>query len=199
MVLIFVEIFAMIQYITLILFVTFNLSLLGQDQRQQLFKTDNGFVKFISDAPLEFITAESSNLRGLVDPLKRTFAFRLDVKTLKGFNSPLQQEHFYENYIESDQYPTASFSGKIIEGVDFETSDWQNIRAKGILNIHGVAQERIIKCDIRLINGILEVQSTFTVLLTDHNITIPKLVYQKISEEIKVQIDAQLTKDEESN
>lgn len=189
----------MIRYAILIQLVIFSIGIFGQDQSQQLYKTDNGFVKFVSDAPLEFITAESDKLRGLVDPLKHTFAFRLDVKTLKGFNSPLQQEHFYENYIESDQYPTANFSGKIIEGIDFEKSDWQNIRAKGILNIHGIAQERIIKCDIRLTDGILEVKSTFTVLLADHNITIPKLVYQKISEEIKVQIEAQLTKEEESH
>ncbi len=182
----------------LLFFLILGLVLHGQDQTHELYRTNEGFVKFVSDAPLEFITAESNHLRGLVDIEKRTFAFRLDVKTLKGFNSPLQQEHFYENYIESDQYPTASFSGKIIEDIDSTSADWQTIRAKGILDIHGVSQERIIKVDIRFVDGLMKVKSSFTVLLVDHNITIPKLVYQKIAEEIKVEIKAELTNQEGS-
>lgn len=165
----------------------------SQDSEQNLYKTNSGFVKFVSDAPLEIISAESNLLRGLVDPDERTFAFRLEVKTLKGFNSPLQQEHFYENYMETDDYPNATFSGKIIEDLDETNTGWQSIRAKGTLEIHGISQERIIKCDLRFNGSELEVKSVFTVLLSDHNITIPKLVYQKIAEEINVKIEARMT------
>ena len=163
--------------------------------QQALYKTENGFIKFVSDAPLEFITAESSSLQGLVDIDKRTFAFQLEVNTLKGFNSPLQQEHFYENYMETEQYPFARFSGKIIETVDPEYPGEQTVRAKGLLDIHGVKQERIIKCTLKIAGDTIVVSSRFIVPLADHNITIPQLVYQKIAEEIQVDIKAGLTKE----
>jgi hypothetical protein len=166
----------------------------GQENSIPLFRAENGHVKFTSDAPLELITAESNHLRGLVDPAKRTFAFQLEIITLKGFNSALQQEHFYENYMETELYPTAEFSGKIIEKIDFETNGTQAIRAKGILYIHGIKQERIINCQLNIVNNQIIVTSEFIVNLADFNITIPKLVYQKIAEEIRVSINVSLVK-----
>ena len=66
------------------------------------------------------------------------------------------------------------------------------IRAKGNLTIHGVVQERIIKCEINIKNGIVSVKSNFTVLLSDHNITIPKVVHEKLASEIKIEVKAEL-------
>jgi hypothetical protein len=167
------------------------MSLAAQGQEgsgKVLYRASDGRVSFVSDAPLELISAESDQLNGLLDPEEGTFAFQLATKTLKGFNSPLQQEHFYENYIETEKYPSATFTGKIIEKVDFGTPGTQEIRAKGILDIHGVKQERIIKCDLLLEEDRFTATSTSLVNLDDHNITIPKLVYQKIAEEIRVEI-----------
>ena len=53
--------------------------------------------------------------------------------------------------METDKYPNASFSGKIIEKIDFDSMGNYSIRAKGDLNIHGVKQERIIKCKFTLV------------------------------------------------
>lgn len=164
-----------------------------QEKSRSLYKTSEGHVAFVSDAPLELISAESSALKGLLDPGDGRFAFQLETKTLTGFNSPLQQEHFYENYIETEKYPTASFNGKIIEKVDFNKPGKQEVRAKGILDIHGVKKERIIKCILEIEPGRFSAKSIFTVILDDHNISIPKLVYQKIAEEVHVTIDAVLT------
>lgn len=164
----------------------------GQETNRSIYKAENGLVSFTSDAPLEIIKAESEELKGIVDPAKNTFAFQLNTNTLTGFNSPLQQEHFYENYIETEKYPTASFSGKIIEQVDFDKPGTQTIRAKGILEIHGEKKERIIKVVIETGNQVIIAKSSFYVNLDDHNISIPKLVYQKIAEEIKVDIDVVL-------
>jgi len=163
-------------------------------QDSSLYKTNAGFIKFVSDAPLELITAESKDLRGVVDMAKRTFAFQLNVNTLKGFNSPLQQEHFYENYIETEQYPTAGFSGKIIENINLNDNSEQTVRAKGLLDIHGVKQERIIKCKLKPKDDKLLAEAEFIVPLADHNISIPQLVYQKIAEEIRVEVRVELTR-----
>jgi hypothetical protein len=158
------------------------------------YKCSNGQLLIKSDAPLELIEAKSNTLRGIIDPENQSFAWVVDVKTLKGFNSPLQQEHFNENYLESNRFPNASFSGKIIEKVNFETSGTLLVRAKGILNIHGVEQERIIKAKLEISAGQLRISSNFTVLLADHGIAIPRIVHQKIAEEVSVQVNANLKK-----
>lgn len=159
-----------------------------------VFLCQSGTVYFKSDAPLELIEATSNQLKGVIDTEKRTFAFSINMNTFKGFNSPLQQEHFDENYLEIDKYPKATFKGKIIEKIDFTTDGTHSIRTKGQLNIHGIEQERIIKSKVTIKKGTFNVQSNFTVLLEEHNITIPKIVYQKIAEEIEVQIEAAFEK-----
>lgn len=171
-----------------------SVALYSQPNGDLVYRGENGHVSFISEAPLEIISAESDKLDGIVDPVSNTFAFRLDVATLKGFNSPLQQEHFYENYIESEKFPVATFSGKIIEKIDFEKQGSTDIRAKGIFKIHGVAQERIIPCRIMIGETGLLATATFIVLLADHNISIPKVVYQKIAEEINVSVNIHLNR-----
>lgn len=157
-----------------------------------LYGVKTGTITFRSDAPLELVKASSNQLKGVFDAEKKQFAFTLNVNTFKGFNSPLQQEHFNENYLESNKFPRASFEGKIIEDVDLKKSGFYNIRAKGNLTVHGVTQERIIKCELTIKNNIVSIKSNFTVLLADHNITIPKVVHEKLASEIKVEVNAEL-------
>lgn len=157
-----------------------------------IFSVTSGKINFQSEAPFELIKASSKDLKGLIDPAKKTFAFKVRMETFQGFNSALQREHFNENYIESRQYPEAAFMGKIIEDVDLLKDGHYTIRAKGNFTIHGIAQERIIKSDVDVKQGILFVNSSFTVLLGDHNIPIPKVVKDKLASEIKVNITAQL-------
>ncbi|MEO7263348.1 MAG: YceI family protein [Ferruginibacter sp.] len=159
---------------------------------QQIYNTNNGLIAFSSDAPLELIKASSNEMRGKFDIGKKLFAFTVKINSFAGFNSPLQKEHFNENYMESTQYSSASFSGKIIEDIDFATDGMFTIRAKGNLVIHGVTQERIIKCDLLLKDGKISVKSNFTVPLIEHNIPIPKVVHEKLASEIKVEVKADM-------
>ena len=85
-----------------------------------------------------------------------------------------------------------AFKGKIIEDQDLTVDGTYELRAKGELTIHGVSQERIIKSDVTVHNKIITLKSSFSVLLSDHNIPIPKVVYQKLANEIKVDIKATL-------
>jgi YceI-like domain len=158
----------------------------------QDYKVKMGSIAFRSDAPLELIKAQSNELKGLIIPLKKQFAFIVNIKSFKGFNSPLQQEHFNENYLESNKYATASFEGKIIEDIDFTKDGVYSVRAKGNLIIHGVVQERIIKSELTIKNSAISIKSSFTVLLNDHNIPIPKVVHEKLASEIKVDVKADL-------
>jgi hypothetical protein len=76
--------------------------------------------------------------------------------------------------MESNKYPDASFTGKIIEEDDLNVTGTYQVRAKGILVVHGVEQERIIKSTIRMNKGKVSLNSVFSVLLTDHGIKIPR-------------------------
>lgn len=153
-----------------------------------------GNVELRSDAPLELIKAVSGELKGVIDTDANTFAFTINNDSFKGFNSPLQREHFNENYIESLKYPKSTFTGKIIETIDYTKPGKYPIRAKGKLTIHGVTQERIIKSQIEIKGNKLLVNAAFSVLLADHDITIPRIVEQKIANEIEIILNAEFVK-----
>ena len=155
---------------------------------------ENGKVSFLSEAPLELIRAKSDKLKGAIDKSQNTFAFAVDIHTFKGFNSHLQGEHFHENYMQTDKLPIASFSGKFIEQVDFNTNGTYIVRAKGMFSLHGIQKERIIKGVIVVNNGSIDIDAVFTVKLEDHDIKVPKIVYEKIAEEIRVEISIRFKK-----
>jgi polyisoprenoid-binding protein YceI len=160
--------------------------------KAQLYSVQNGNVSFVSEAKLELIKASSSEMKGKLDVQRKLFAFAIKINSFQGFNSPLQREHFNENYLESDRFPDASFSGKIIEDIDFSKDGSYTVRAKGILTIHGVQQERIIKSVIKVNKGKMNLVSNFTVQLADHQIPIPKIVHEKLASEIKVEVNANM-------
>ena len=162
----------------------------GQDSA--IYQTVNGRISFSSEAPLELIRASSGQLAGILDNDKKAFTFKINIRSFQGFNSPLQREHFNENYMESDKFPDATFKGKIIEEEDLGKDGVYEVRAKGVLTIHGVPQERIIKTNVSVKNKKITVTGKFSVLLSDHNIPIPVVVYKKLANEIKVEINAVL-------
>ncbi len=172
-----------------LLFIFLCLTAGGQ---QGIFTTTKGFISFKSEAPLELIHAASKELAGVLDLSKNIYSFKVNIRSFNGFNSPLQREHFNENYLETFKYADASFKGKIIEDINLLQDGTYQVRAKGILIVHGVAQERIIKSAIKVEGTHILVQSNFSVLLSDHNIPIPKVVNQKLSNEIKVEVSATL-------
>jgi polyisoprenoid-binding protein YceI len=151
---------------------------------------NNGKVHFKSEAPLELIQAESDQLKGLIDFDQQTFAFTIAINSFRGFNSALQREHFNENYMESERFPKAAFSGKLIEKIDPSRDGEYRIRAKGKLSVHGVERERIIPATVIVKNQKMYINSGFVVMLEDHNIAIPKVVQHKIAESIFVDIQA---------
>lgn len=157
-----------------------------------VYQCTTGSIQFKSEAPLELIEARSTQLLGAINPANQTFAWSVDVLSFSGFNSTLQREHFNENYLESSRYPKATFAGKIIEKIDFDKDGVYSVRAKGKLNVHGVEQERIIKGQLERKGRKLHISASFSVPLTDHNITVPKIVYQKIAQEILITVDADL-------
>lgn len=160
--------------------------------RAQNFISNSGKIKFTSEAPLELIKAESGKTVCVISAADKKFAFKVEINSFEGFNSPLQKEHFRENYMESEKFKYATFTGKIIEDIDLTKPGTYNVRAKGNMIIHGVEKEKIIKAKMIVKEGNCEIDSSFDVPLADHNIKIPKVVNQKIASVISVDFKANL-------
>ena len=159
----------------------------GQD-----FVVGEGTVTFLSEAPLERIEARSDQLAGVIRASDRTFAFAIPMETFEGFNSPLQRVHFNENYMESEKYPRGSFSGRIIEDIDLLEKGNHEVRVKGDLMIHGISREKIFHAQISRLENELIISSVFEVRLEEFGIRVPRVVHQKISQIILVDINASL-------
>jgi activator of HSP90 ATPase len=158
----------------------------------QIYMCKDGNTKFTSEAPLELIKAQSNKTSGVLDITSKNVAFTVAIETFDGFNSGLQKEHFRENYMETTKYKAATFKGKIIEDLDFSKNGTHTVRAKGTFNIHGAEKEKIVKTKITIKDKEITVETSFEVPLDDHNITIPKVVNQKIASIILVEVKATL-------
>jgi polyisoprenoid-binding protein YceI len=96
------------------------------------------------------------------------------------------QEHFNENYLESEKFPSATFKGKIKESVDLTVAGTHSITAIGSATIHGVTRPIELKGTIVSSGSSLSLSCQFDVRLVDYKIDVPQLVFSKIAEVIKV-------------
>lgn len=172
----------------LLLLTLILLSQAGSSQTD-VYSAEHGNIAITSDAPLELINFESHSLRGIINPVTRSFAFTVAVSSFHGFNSDIQRVHFLENYMEQKKYPQATFTGKIIEDIPFDVPGTYAVRAKGELDIHGVKKERIIKGTLVIKPGSMQIVTNFLVPLSDHALTVPKIVQQKIAEQVDIRLD----------
>jgi hypothetical protein len=159
----------------------------GLSGRAQLYMTKNGFAGFYSKTPLEDIQAENNQVYAVIDPGKKNLAVTLLVK---GFLFPreLMQEHFNENYAESDRFPKASFSGTFTGDFDPVKPGVYPIIIRGTLNFHGVSRNLEEKALLELHQGQILGTAHFTLRPEDFKIRIPSLVRDKIAREIRVDI-----------
>jgi polyisoprenoid-binding protein YceI len=159
----------------------------------QTFMSSNGNVSFYSKAPLEDIEAHSQQMSGIIKADTREVAFSMPMKSFQ-FKKSLMQQHFNEKFIESDKYPKATFTGKLTDNTDLSKPGTYNVSVQGKLTIHGVTKERTIKGTVVSDGNKLQLTSDFKVKVADHNIRIPKLVFENIAEVVDVKLDMTLIK-----
>ena len=156
----------------------------------QLYSTRAGFVGFYSKTALEDIKAENNQVYAIIDAGKQNLAFQL---LLKGFvfTKELMQEHFNENYVESDKYPKATFSGTYTGNVQPGKDGVYPVTVKGNLSLHNVTKLIEVPATIEVRNGHLLGKAEFRLRPEDFNISIPSIVRDKINNEmiVKVNID----------
>lgn len=160
---------------------------------QGKYQLTNSEVVFFSEAPLENIEAVNKSTKGVIDWSTGNFLFRVPIKEFV-FDKSLMQTHFNENYLESDQFPNASFKGNIKGKYDVMKDGTYDVIASGELDIHGVVKKRDLPATIEVTKGKISINSKFIVELEDHDIDIPTIVFNKIAEEVEVTINAELLK-----
>ncbi len=149
----------------------------------QKYTAESGAVSFFSEAPLENIEAHNNEAKSIFDADNGNIVFSIPIKGFT-FAKSLMQEHFNENYLESDKYPNATFEGKII---NFQKkSGEQKATAKGTMTIHGVSKEVEIAGTINMKEDKIVIDSKFPLKVADYEIEIPKIVFYNIAEEVEV-------------
>ncbi len=153
----------------------------------QIYKSEQVVFEFFSKAPIEDISAKSAAGVSAIDVTSRSMYFKVSIRSFE-FRKRLMQQHFNEEYLESDKYPFAEFKGNIVEAVDLSKDGTYPVTVKGNLNIHNVTKNYTVKGQIKVEQGKLSASSTFHVRLADHNIKIPRLVIRNIAEVVQVQV-----------
>ena len=175
----------------LILFVFISISAIAQNK----YITKTGSVNFeASVASFEEVAAKNNAVTAILNSENGQFASLVLVKGFR-FKNALMEEHFNENYAESDQFPKATFKGTIqgflIERLEKNSSFTIN----GSLAFHGKTKLlENVKVEIYKRNDVITITGSFIVKASDFNIKIPKIVSSKIAEEVKVSFIFELQK-----
>ena len=164
------------------------LSCLGETLlAQRFYVSNNSAIKFFSKTPLEDITAMNKKSVAIIDVEKQEIAVKIPIRDFV-FPLKLMQEHFNENYFESDKFPYATFKGFFNKKLDLSQSTNTSLSVTGTMMIHGVSKMIILQGNIAVDspNKSITLNTDFKVKLEDYNIKVPTVVLLKIAEEISV-------------
>lgn len=160
----------------------------------QKFMTRTGRVSFFSATSMENIQAINNEVAAALDAKSGDIQMIVPIKSFK-FEKALMQEHFNENYMESDKFPKAEFKGRItnMSTVNLAKDGSYNVVATGKMTMHGVTRDVSAPGVITVKGGVPAAEASFNVRCADYGIKIPSVVSSKIAEQIKVTVMAPLS------
>lgn len=154
---------------------------------QKRYTSERSHVSFFSKGVIENIKATNTTATSIFDASTGEVAFLVRPQDFH-FEKKLMQVHFNEKYMETEEYPSASFEGKII-GFDSDKGQHQEVHAVGKLTIHGVTNDVEIPGTIQFEQDRVSMKSQFVVRLQDYNIRVPQIVWQNIAQEVEVTVE----------
>lgn len=160
---------------------------------QDKFYTKSGSIHFSSKGAIETIQADHRSITCVLDSKTGAIQFAVLMKGFE-FKKALMQEHFNENYVESDKYPKAEFRGQITNNneINYTKDGVYNAHVKGKLTLHGETKDVEADGKITVKGGKLQTNSDFTIQMSDYNISIPSLVRQNMSNSVTISVDCTL-------
>jgi polyisoprenoid-binding protein YceI len=161
----------------------------GPAQAPARFFTRTGTISFFSATPVEDISATNQRVAAAVDVTTGQLAFTVPMQDFQ-FPKKLMQTHFNENYVESEKYPKASFSGRLVgfAPAALASAGPQPAVAEGDLTIHGVKRHLRVPGTLEKQGNRLLVNAKFAIETADYNIEIPMLVRGHIAKTVDVTV-----------
>ena len=159
---------------------------------QNKYFTKSGTIGFYSHAPMEDITATNSQVAAFLNVNTGELSFAALIKSFE-FEKALMQEHFNENYMESDRYPKAIFKGNVraYDRNSLMGGKPYKVKVYGELTIRGIPKILEVDATLHLVDTKIIGESSFIVKPDDFNIKIPAIVKDNIAKEIEVSVNAQ--------
>ena len=151
--------------------------------------TRSGTISFFSATPLEDIAATNQRVAAAVDVASGQLVFTVPMQEFR-FPKKLMQTHFNENYVESEKYPKATFSGQLVgfQPAVLDQAGPQPTVAEGDLTIHGVKRHVRVPGSLEKRGNRLLVNARFAVETADYNIEIPALVRGHLAKTVDVTV-----------
>jgi hypothetical protein len=160
----------------------------------QKFITKNGYIGFFSHTAMEDIKGDNNQVVGVLDTSTGEMVFQALIKSFH-FDRALMEEHFNENYMESDKIPKSVFKGKItnLSAVNFTKSGTYDVTVEGDLTIHDVTNKISTKGTIEVVTGGVNANAKFKIVPEDYKIIIPGVVRDKINKDLEVTVSMKYT------
>ncbi len=173
------------KFASLVLILALCLSLHAQKHM-----TKSGHIGFYSHTPLEDIKADNNQVASILDEGNGEIVFQALMRSFH-FEKSLMEEHFNENYIESEKFPKATFAGKIenISSVEFDKEGTYPVTVKGDLTLHGVTRNIQEKGTIEITDNGIRAKSFFKLKPEDFEVEIPSIVREKIAAEMEITVE----------
>jgi polyisoprenoid-binding protein YceI len=170
------------------------ISAISISSNAQKYITKNGHIYFHSEAPLETIEAHNKQVNAAIDASTGDFVFKVLMNAFV-FEKALMQEHFNENYVESEKFPNCTFKGKIVNlnEIDFTKPGKYPATVSGEMTIHGITQKVEENGMLEISKESIHATSKFPIKIADYDISIPEVVAGKIAEEVEINVDLNLS------
>ncbi len=158
--------------------------------KAQNYFTKNGNVSFFSKTSMEDIQADNNQVVSVLNAQTGDLQFSVIIKNFH-FKKALMEEHFNENYLESDKFPKSTFKGTIsnINSINFAKDGNYPVNVIGNLTLHGITQKVTTPASIQIVQGKITGIAVFKLLLADYKISIPKVVENNISKTIEITVN----------
>lgn len=168
--------------------------LLSLQSNAQKYMTRNGYIGFYSHTSIEDIKADNNQVASALDISTGDIVFQVLIKSFH-FEKALMEEHFNENYMESEKFPRSTFNGKImnLSDIDFSKAGKYDVTVEGDLNIHGVTNKIKASGTIEVIADGINASSKFNIVPEDYKINIPGIVRDKISKSLEITVAMKYT------
>jgi polyisoprenoid-binding protein YceI len=157
---------------------------------QGKYMTKTGLISFFSASIMEDIEARNNKVAAVVDATTGQMAFAVPIREFQ-FKRTLMQEHFNENYMESEKYPKATFTGQVVNAAQVMkllATGAQNVEVEGLMTLHGVSHKVAVSGTLQVRDGQLVVFAYFNIAPADYAIDIPLLVREHIAKSVSVRV-----------